>query len=112
MVSKLSDADYLKSKNLGGVIAKGMSAMYDTNPKNPVDFLAKWLLNYSQVERAADERAEALATVDSNIKQHAKAKTQKQQEEAEEQKKKDEKENVKKQFKQKLEFAQDLGDHL
>ena len=25
--------------------------MYKTNPKNPVDFLAKWLLNYSQVEK-------------------------------------------------------------
>jgi hypothetical protein len=31
-----------------------MAVMYKTNPKNPVDFLAKWLLNYSQVERAAE----------------------------------------------------------
>lgn len=67
----VSDADYLKSRELGMVIAKGMAVMYDTNPKNPVDFLAKWLLNYSQVERAAENRAEALAVVELQIKQHA-----------------------------------------
>lgn len=27
--------------------------MYQTKPKNPVDFLAKWLLNYAQVEKSA-----------------------------------------------------------
>lgn len=27
--------------------------MYKNQPKNPVDFLAKWLLNYAQVERVA-----------------------------------------------------------
>ena len=27
--------------------------MYKTQPKNPVDFLAKWLLNYAHVEKAA-----------------------------------------------------------
>lgn len=43
------DAEYLKSPELGLVIAKGMAVMYRTNPKNPVDFLAKWLLNHSQV---------------------------------------------------------------
>lgn len=48
-----SDADYLKSDELGLVIAKGMAVMYKTNPKNPVDFLAKWLLNHSQVQRSA-----------------------------------------------------------
>ena len=43
------DADYLKSDELGLVIAKGMAVMYKANPKNPVDFLAKWLLNHAQV---------------------------------------------------------------
>ena len=33
--------------------------MYKNQPKNPVDFLAKWLLNYAQVERVA------LSTVES-----------------------------------------------
>jgi hypothetical protein len=35
------------------VIAKGLAVMYKTQPKNPVDFLAKWLLNYASVEKAA-----------------------------------------------------------
>ena len=40
-------AEYLKSEEIGLVIAKGMAVLYKTNPKNPVDFLAKWLLNYA-----------------------------------------------------------------
>jgi len=47
--NNLTDADYLKSPELGTVVAKGMAVMYAQNPKNPVDFLAKWLLNYAQV---------------------------------------------------------------
>jgi hypothetical protein len=42
-----SDAEYLKSEELGKVIAKGMAVLYKTNPHNPVDFLGKWLLNVS-----------------------------------------------------------------
>lgn len=56
MVDKVTDAEYLKSRELGSVIAKGMAAMYEEEPKNPVDYLAKWLLNYSQVERVSDGR--------------------------------------------------------
>ena len=67
----MEDHEYLKSPELGVVIAKGMAVMYKTNPKNPVDFLAKWLLNYSQVERAAEDRAEQLAVVQMQLKQHA-----------------------------------------
>jgi hypothetical protein len=44
-VSNSPDADYLMSDKIGLVIAKGMQVLYKTNPKNPVDFLAKWLLN-------------------------------------------------------------------
>lgn len=32
--------------------------MYKTQPKNPVDFLAKWLLNYAQVEKQAVSQGE------------------------------------------------------
>lgn len=45
------DADYLMSDDIGLVIAKGMQVLYKSNPKNPVDFLAKWLLNQSQTNR-------------------------------------------------------------
>ena len=35
------------------VVAKGLAVLFKTQPTNPVDFLAKWLLNYSQVEKTA-----------------------------------------------------------
>ena len=41
------DATYIKRDDIGLVIAKGLAVMYKTQPKNPVDFLAKWLLNYA-----------------------------------------------------------------
>jgi hypothetical protein len=48
------------SDEIGLVIAKGMQVLFKTNPKNPVDFLAKWLLNTSKVNRetAAQRLAE------------------------------------------------------
>ena len=45
------DAAYLKREDIGVVVAKGLAVMYKTQPKNPVDFLAKWLLNYANVEK-------------------------------------------------------------
>jgi hypothetical protein len=47
------DAAYIKQDELGLVIAKGLAVMYKTQPANPVDFLAKWLLNYSSVQQQA-----------------------------------------------------------
>lgn len=52
-VQTIPDAEYLMSDEIGLVIAKGMQVLYKTNPKNPVDFLAKWLLNKTQVDREA-----------------------------------------------------------
>ena len=45
------DATYIKRDDLGQVIAKGMAVLYLTKPSNPIDFLAKWLLNYSNTEK-------------------------------------------------------------
>lgn len=42
------EAEYLKSPEIGEVIAKGMAVTYKENPKNPVDFFAKWLLKEAQ----------------------------------------------------------------
>jgi len=41
------DAAYIKREDIGVVVARGLAVMYKTQPKNPVDFLAKWLLNYA-----------------------------------------------------------------
>ena len=49
MQGKISDSEYLMSSGIGQVVGKGLAEMYDAEPNNPVDFLSKWLLNYSQV---------------------------------------------------------------
>ena len=53
-------AEQLMSDDIGLVIAKGMAVTYKSQPRNPVDFFARWLLNHSQVakaEQAEEERA-------------------------------------------------------
>ena len=42
------EAEYLKSDEIGLVIAKGMAVTYKANPECPIDFFARWLLNQSQ----------------------------------------------------------------
>jgi hypothetical protein len=63
------DAEYLKSDELGMVLSKGMAVMYRANPKNPVDFLAKWLHNHARVERSAENDKKHLK----DIKKHEKS---------------------------------------
>lgn len=46
-----SAAEYLKADDIGLVIAKGMAVTYRAQPKNPIDFFGKWLLNQSLVQR-------------------------------------------------------------
>lgn len=41
------DIQYLKQDNIGKVLSKGLAVLYKEQPKFPVDFLAKWLLNFS-----------------------------------------------------------------
>ena len=42
------DIAYLKSSNIGGIVNRGLSDLYKTQPKNPITFLANWLLNESR----------------------------------------------------------------
>lgn len=51
--ARADDAEYLKSEEIGLVIAKGMANLYQEKPQNPVDYLGKWLLNVAHVQRAA-----------------------------------------------------------
>ena len=45
------DAVYLKQNEIGGVIAKGMAVTFQADPKNPIDFFARWLLSQSDAAR-------------------------------------------------------------
>ena len=40
--------NYLKSKNIGPILAEGIAEVYLKHPKFPVEYFAKWLLNYSK----------------------------------------------------------------
>lgn len=46
------DAAYLKQDDVGLVLAKGMAVTYKAQPKNPVDFFAKWLLSQSAISKS------------------------------------------------------------
>ena len=67
------DAEYLKSEGIGLVIAKGMAVLYKEQPRNPVDFLSKWLFNHAHVERAAEAQKEAENAVLAEKKAHNEA---------------------------------------
>jgi len=112
VMSRQTEADYLKSDELGLVIAKGMAVMYKENPKNPVDFLAKWLLNYSQVEKAALSKQEQAMEVQKNQKAHQEAKLE--QAAAEEAKKQEagSKEEKQRKFEASVKDSKDLSEQL
>jgi hypothetical protein len=42
------DLIYLKQAHIGGVINRALSDLYKTKPKNPITFLANWLLSQSR----------------------------------------------------------------
>lgn len=49
------DITYLQQDGIGGTISKGLAETYETKPKNPIEFFAKWLLNYNKTEIIADK---------------------------------------------------------
>jgi hypothetical protein len=64
------DAAYLKSDEIGVVIAKGIAVTYKNHPKNPVDFLAKWLLNHARVQKEAQSNQDKLQEVEKLKEKH------------------------------------------
>ena len=55
MGPKHPDITYLQKNDIGGVISKGLAETYQAKPQNPVEFFAKWLLNYRKTEKFAEE---------------------------------------------------------
>ena len=54
------EAEYLKSQEIGLVIAKGMAVTFQKKPKNPIDFFAKWLLREAQNKSILAEQEEKM----------------------------------------------------
>eukprot|EP01015_Nassula_variabilis_P030948 TRINITY_DN6891_c0_g1_i1.p1 TRINITY_DN6891_c0_g1~~TRINITY_DN6891_c0_g1_i1.p1 ORF type:complete len:188 (+),score=46.34 TRINITY_DN6891_c0_g1_i1:63-626(+) len=81
------DVGYLKQEHIGKVIAQGLAVLYKEQPKLPVDYLAKWLLNYSATQKYGQELAHKEQQRNVLIEKHnqlqefvAKLETQKEQE--------------------------------
>jgi len=48
------DISYLKKDDISKVLMKGLAQTYKKKPGNPVDFFAKWLLNYEHINSIAN----------------------------------------------------------
>lgn len=49
------DVEYLKTKDIGEVVAEACTQVFMKKPKHPIDFVGKWLLNYCQTQRGLEE---------------------------------------------------------
>lgn len=106
------DIAYIKRDDIGLVIAKGLAKTYKAQPQNPVDFLAKWLLNHSNVGNEQDKQQESKAkTQELKDRKHLEEQNQAKQKEEE---LKIEKENRVKieDFRDRVYNSEDLSDHL
>ena len=105
-------SEYLKSDEIGLVIAKGMAVLYKANPKNPVDFLAKWLLNYAHVQKAATAQENQAKTVDENRKHHVAFSAEEENKQAIQKREADQKHKNLVEFADRLRKSDDLNDQL
>lgn len=71
----------MKRDDIGKVLAKGLSILYQEKPKFPIDFLAKWLLNYSVMKENEKNLDEKQKEKDKLKKQYAQAQIDKENEE-------------------------------
>lgn len=44
--------EYFSKQDIGVIISQGLAETYKVGPKNPVDFLGKWLLHNTEVQTA------------------------------------------------------------
>lgn len=42
------DIDFLMKQPIGDILKKGLAQTYRNKPQFPVDYLAKWLINFDQ----------------------------------------------------------------
>ena len=48
--------EYLKTKDIGEVVAEACTQVYINKPKHPIDFVGKWLLNYCRTQKGLEEQ--------------------------------------------------------
>ncbi|CAD8142533.1 unnamed protein product [Paramecium octaurelia] len=65
----ITDMDYLTQDEVGGIVAKGLAALYLERPQFPIDYLAKWLLTYSELLKKQKTREERQQVKETKIKE-------------------------------------------
>ena len=58
------DVEYLLTPDIANILSKGMWALYEKKPKNPVEYLALWLLNNGN-EQTIKHKVRLLKTISS-----------------------------------------------
>lgn len=108
------DAAYIKQDDLGLVIAKGLAVMYKSQPANPVDFLAKWLLNYSHVQQnaVAAQNEQKVQVKELKDKHEYQMSKHKKQEEAQAKAKEEKDDKIKHFYEKTMGESSDLTDQL
>lgn len=104
--------DYLSTQEIGVVISRGLSETYQRQPKNPVDFLGKWLLHQVEVDKQRykdDIQQEYYKTQNDYYKQDCELKAKELNEIMKIQSELDDKE---KEFYDKIDKSEDLEDNL
>jgi len=106
------DIAYIKRDDIGVVIAKGLAKTYVSQPNDPVDFLAKWLLNFSNVKTEANNILESKQKMQ-ELKDRKDLEEQHLVKEQEEELKTEKETKAKvDEFKDKVNTAEDLSDLL
>ncbi|CAD8138112.1 unnamed protein product [Paramecium pentaurelia] len=65
----ITDMDYLTQDEVGGIVAKGLASLYLERPQFPIDYLAKWLLTYSELLKKQKTREERQQVKETKIKE-------------------------------------------
>ncbi|CAK78599.1 unnamed protein product (macronuclear) [Paramecium tetraurelia] len=65
----ITDMDYLTQDEVGGIVAKGLAALYLERPQFPIDYLAKWLLTYSELLKKQKTREDRQHVKETKIKE-------------------------------------------
>lgn len=88
----MADMDYLKSDKIGKILSMGLAEVYRKNPKYPIDYFAKWLLNHEEQERECLKEIDLIKEREEKLE---KIRLRKVEEEKEREKKKEEEEKKK-----------------
>ena len=58
------DVTYYKREDISLILSKGLAETCREQPRNPIEFFATWLLEYSEVQKAASAEVFAEKVVD------------------------------------------------